>query len=316
MRKFQVLTLAATAALACGAASAAAPSLQIRDAAVRVVVIPEARADVKVDVLKTNPNLPLYIEKLGDMVIVDGHLPKWFSGCRGHGEDTHYVAMGKGDFAAADWPTIIVHTPMDVHVDAGGATIGTVDRAHSVSLNHGGCGDWKVANVEGELEARLSGVGDIETGTSGSAHLTLSGAGNLRAGAVRSDLTARVSGVGSIVTTTSATADMDVSGAGSVHSRSVAGGLHTSISGTGSVNVERIDGPLNAHISGTGSLYVPNGDVTAMEAHVSGTGGVRFGGTAQTLDAHVSGVGSVVVAKVVGNVNKSVSGVGSVRVGQ
>ena len=316
MRKLQVLTIAAAAALACAGAATAAPSLQIRDAAVRVVVIPEARADVKVDVIKTNPNLPLYIGQEGDTVIVDGRLPKWFAGCHGHGEDTHYEAMGRGDFAAADWPTIVVHTPMDVHVDAGGATLGTVDRAHSVTLNHGGCGDWKVANVEGQLEARLSGVGDIETGTSGSAHLTLSGAGNMHAGAVRSDLTARVSGVGSIVTTTSASADMDVSGSGSVRSGAVAGGLHTSISGTGSVNVERIQGPLNAHISGTGSLNVSNGEVTDMEAHVSGTGGVRFGGTAQTLDAHVSGVGSVVVAKVTGNVNKSVSGIGSVRVGQ
>ena len=37
----------------------------------KVVVVPEARSDVEVRIIKANPNLPLYIRRYGDTVLVD-----------------------------------------------------------------------------------------------------------------------------------------------------------------------------------------------------------------------------------------------------
>ena len=47
-------------------AASAAPGLEIRDSAVRVTIIPEARSDVSVTVTQTNGRLPLRITRMGD----------------------------------------------------------------------------------------------------------------------------------------------------------------------------------------------------------------------------------------------------------
>ena len=67
------LVLAAlTLAIGTAGAAAAAPSAEIRDAAARVTVIPEARADVAVILVKANPKLPIWITKVGDKILIHG----------------------------------------------------------------------------------------------------------------------------------------------------------------------------------------------------------------------------------------------------
>ena len=82
------------------------------------------------------------------------------------------------------------------------------------------------------------------------------------------------------------------------------------------LTVARLEGPMTARISGVGHVRVPAGQVTAMDAKISGSGGIEFGGVAQSLDAVVSGVGSVRASEVTGSVSKRVSGAGSVQVGR
>ena len=62
------------AALAMAGAARAASELDLRRAVVRVTIIPEARPDVAVSVIRANPRLPLRISREGDRVIVDGGL--------------------------------------------------------------------------------------------------------------------------------------------------------------------------------------------------------------------------------------------------
>lgn len=73
MRALTTLAVLAIASTAAGAA-AAAPSVKIKDAVARVVIIPENRTDVKVEFLTTNAALPLTVRQDGDQVIVDGDL--------------------------------------------------------------------------------------------------------------------------------------------------------------------------------------------------------------------------------------------------
>ena len=55
------------------APSASAASLEIRDAVVRVTVLPEQRSDVVVQIVKTNAKLPLRVTREDDgRVVVDG----------------------------------------------------------------------------------------------------------------------------------------------------------------------------------------------------------------------------------------------------
>jgi hypothetical protein len=314
MRSILALTLGAVGVLTAGSALAD-PSVEIRNAAVRVVVIPENRTDVEVTVLSTNPRLPLYISRLGDTTVVDGRLFLWMSQCRNEGENFRVGIFGKGNFAAADLPRIVVKTPMDARVSAGGYSVGSVGRASRLYLHNSGCGDWTVANVEHELSLRNSGSGKVAAGTAGSADVVLSGSGEMKVGAIKNALAARVSGSGLITAASAGAADLTISGSGDVRSGPVTSGLQASISGSGNLDIARLDGPLHANVSGVGHIRVPNGSVTTMQARISGSGDVDFGGVAQSLDAVVSGSGNINAGEVTGPITKHVSGSGEIHVG-
>ena len=303
-----------SAALLCAPAMAA-PTLQIKNAAVRVVVVPEDRSDIAVDVFGANPSLPLTVTRIGGDVIVDGHLPSFLTSCHGSGDGLHAFVFGKGDFPVAEFPEILVHTPMSVNVNADGIVQGSVARSQDLSVRDGGCGDWTVANVAGALDAQVSGIGAIRAGSAHSADLTLSGSGRLSAVSVAAQLNARLSGSGAIGVQSAGSADVTITGTGAVKTGPLTGGLSADISGAGGLDVASLEGPLTADVSGVGNVNIPGGHATTLMAHVSGSGNVRFGGVADSLDASVSGVGSVDVAKVTGSVNQHVSGVGYIHIG-
>jgi hypothetical protein len=310
--KVIVLALMATALVAGGAK--AAPSVQIRNAAVRVVVVPEARSDVQVTVLKTTDGLPLYISRRGETVFVEGRLPHLFRHCGGQGEKLRISFLTRR-YVAKDFPSIVVKTPMDAKVYAGGAALGSVGRARTVELSNSGCGDWTVANTQDVLVVRTSGAGRVQAGSAGSAELTISGSGSMRVGPVTGLVTSRISGSGSLQAASMGEADFNISGSGSQRTGVIARGLRSVISGTGDVDAVSISGPMDVRVSGVGHIRAPRGEVTTLTARISGSGDVNFGGTAQDLEANVSGAGDVYVANVTGDVVKHVSGAGQVRVG-
>ena len=75
-------------------------------------------------------------------------------------------------------PQIVIRTPRDVDVDAGGAIWGTVGRSASLSLGNAGCGDWTVGNVEGRMRLSQAGSGDTRAGSAGEAKVRVAGSGD------------------------------------------------------------------------------------------------------------------------------------------
>lgn len=321
------LLAVAVAATFAGAASAAdapgapgAPTVRIRNAAVRVVIVPEARSDIQVRVVKANPKLPLYVGASGDATIIDGRLQTWFLQCRGHGESLRVRTLNQGVFSYDELPQVVIATPMDVRVvtggpGAGGAVTGAVGRANSLSLDLGACGDWTVANVSGQLSVGVGGTGDVATGAAGSARLSISGAGRVRTQTLAGELSARVSGSGEVEVARADRAEVVVSGSGDVRLGDLPGGLRADITGSGDLKVERLGGDFDANVSGIGDIKVRDGQVGAMRTHISGSGDVDFGGTAQSLEAAISGRGDISVRAVSGNVDKRISGAGEVHIG-
>ncbi|ACG77642.1 putative filamentous hemagglutinin/adhesin [Phenylobacterium zucineum HLK1] len=269
--------LAAAAALTAGGAAHAA-SVEIKDAVARVTVIPEDRSDVRVEIVAPNARLPLEVRTLGDRTIVDGDLDRKIRNCRGSGETQSVDVRGVGDIAWREMPQVVVRTPRDVRVQAGGAVFGSVGRSVSVNLSNAGCGDWTVANVERELKIRQAGSGDTRTGSAGSAVIRVAGSGDV------------------------ATAD-------------IRGGLDVNIAGSGNVAVRSISGPLEVAIAGSGDVTVAAGRATAMTVSVAGSGDVDFRGQAESVKAKIAGSGDVRVREVKGEVSKTIMGSGAVTVG-
>ncbi len=267
-------------AIAAGAAGAALadPTVEIRDAAVRVTVIPEALTDVKVQMVTTSAALPLVVRSEFDHVIVDGRLRHRVGGCSTMFGKIMVHVRGVGMVPYDSLPQIVVRTPMDVRLGASKAVFGSVGRADSVLLSNAGCGDWTVANVKGRLSINDAGSGDVRGGSAGELVVHVAGSGDV--------MLRQIEGP----------ANIDIAGSGDVSATSLKGSLHTSIAGSGDV---KIDG----------------GHASELVAHIAGSGDVRFGGVAESVNATIAGSGDVDVAQATGPVRKAAFGSGSVNIG-
>jgi hypothetical protein len=156
--------LLSAALLALAGAAAAEPSVEVRHAAARVTVIPEARSDVQVEIVRANPKLPLTVSKFGDKTIIDGPLGFRSPNCNSVFGQASVFVWGVGRVRWEDLPQVIVHTPMNATVGADGAVYGEVGRGRGLELSNSGCGDWVVADQQGPVRIHTSGSGDVHAG--------------------------------------------------------------------------------------------------------------------------------------------------------
>ena len=263
---------------AAGAAQAATPVVEIKDAVARVTVIPEARSDIKVEFLSTNAKLPLQVRTSAGKVIVDGDLDRKIRSCKGEGTGVRVQVAGIGEVSYAAMPQIVIRTPRDVDIQAGGAVYGAVGKSDKLELSNAGCGDWTLANVAGQLKLSQAGSGDTFTGTAGGAVIHAAGSGDIK-------------------------------------TRAINGPLEVSIAGAGDVRAASVSGSLNIKAAGSGDVKVEGGRADAMNVAVAGSGDVDFRGVAQSLTARIAGSGDVRVREVKGEVSKTIMGSGAVTIG-
>jgi hypothetical protein len=181
----RVLLTAATitgAAIALAGVAHAAPSVEVRDAVARVTVIPENRPDVKVEVVRANPGLPLRVRQEGGKTVIDGDLKRRIHSCDSDNGQAQVRVGGLGEVSWQDMPQIVIRTPMSVDLGVGGAVFGSVGRTNELSFGSAGCGDWTLANVQGRARLSSAGSGDIRAGSAGEATLRLAGSGDSVAG--------------------------------------------------------------------------------------------------------------------------------------
>lgn len=301
MRVVLALGAAGAAILAAGAAQAA-PSVEIKDAVARVVVVPQARGDVKVVIKSTNPGLPLTVRTEGDKTIVDGDLDRPIGGdkiknCMNINGRVSVSVVGVGKVAWDAMPEVIIYTPMDAKVGASGAVFGSIGRTEALQLSNAGCGDWTVGNVAGELKVNLAGSGDTKAGSAGVARINLAGSGDTTLGGVGGDLTVKIAG------------------SGDVTAGPVGGGLSVSTGGSGDTEVASVAGAVTTSTAGSGDVIIRGGRASSLSVSTAGSGDVLFAGTAGTVSAKIAGSGDVRVAQVSGAISKSIVGSGEVVVG-
>lgn len=296
MRTAVYAAVAASLAAAGLAAPAAAQDAHIRNAVARVIVVPEDRSDIAVEITPGSAALPeLRVERRGNDVRIDGGLGRRgafnvngvsIRNCNSGPADARQPGDGAtvevrrvGRIRMEDAPLVVLRTPRNVDVRGDGAVFGAVGRgARSVELGNGGCGVWTVANVEGRVDLAVGGSGAIRAGTSRSLEAAVGGSGSIYAGAT--------------------------------------GDLDASVGGSGSINVARADGAVEIAIGGSGDVRVREGSASKLEVSIGGSGDVIFGGTAGDLEVAIAGSGNVGVGAVTGSVSRSVVGSGRVNIGR
>lgn len=276
-----LLLIGAVSALAFSAVAAqAATKLEIRDAVTRVIVVPEARGDVKVEVQKRHPGLPMRMWVEGDTVKIDGDLGhNAIRNCHSMGGRTDVNVRDQGEIDYDDMPVLLVRAPMDVKIKTAGAVFGEIRNAGSVELGNAGCGDWKVGDVAGRMSLHQAGSGDTQAGRAGSLEIRIAGSGDVETGPVGGDV------------------DINIAGSGDAH-------------------VASVGGRLSGKVAGSGDIAVDSGRASEMTAQIAGSGDVRFGGVAATLKASIAGSGDVSADRVEGAVDRRVIGSGGVYIGR
>jgi hypothetical protein len=271
--------LGGVAVLVLTAGAAGAQELEIENAAARVVVIPEARSDVQVSVTPGRVGLPqLQIQRTRAGVEIDGGLRRRIEGCNTHNGLTTVRIDGVGRVPLADLPVVTARVPLNADVSASGAVWGSIGRTNNLDLASAGCGEWRAANVAGQVEVSAAGSGGVYVGSSRSAQVSLAGSGDVRLGPV-------------------------------------AGPLRASMAGSGDIRAVSVSGALEASIAGSGDVVVEQGRTGPLEANIVGSGDVRVPGAA-SLNASIMGSGDVRVGEVAGSVRRSVMGSGDVVIGR
>lgn len=272
------------AALAGAAAPAEAASIDLRRVTARVTIVPQARPDVQVVMLKTNPRIPLRVYRSlgGDMVVADANWMDWLFWNLGTScarSDGHLTPSRLGaPIPYEDLPQIVVYTPMDARVQASGAIEGVVGHADSLTLMSGGCGQWTLADVKNDLNVDSAGWNEIRGGQAGRMFVR-------------------------------------IAGSASIDERGAARGLEVDIAGSGAVRIGAASGPVSVHIAGGGDVDIAGGHATSLATHIAGSGDIRYEGVADEMDAGIAGSGQISVAKVTGPVHKTVTGSGAIDVG-
>ena len=289
--------VASVAVAACAAAPAMAQDVEIRHAVARVIVIVEDRADIGVEVTQGGSRLPqIQVRRDGRDVRIDGGLRRrggFFNGdsdgirnCRSGpagarqpGEGASVEVREVGRVRMEDAPLIVLRTPRDVDVNASGAVFGAVGRgARSIELGNGGCGDWNVANTDGDLSLSMGGSGSIRAGVSRSLEANVGGSGSVMAGAT--------------------------------------GAAEANVGGSGTITIARISGPSEFAIGGSGDIVIRDGNVPSLDISIGGSGSVDYGGATHDLDVSIAGSGDVRVRAATGQVSRAVIGSGDIVIGR
>lgn len=290
MKSVAFATAAAVSALglAAVAAPASAADVEIRHAVARVVIIPEDRSDIAVEIEPGRANLPaLTVTRRGGDVRIDGELGRNAinqcsderEGARQPGDGASVVVRGRGRISLADAPLVVVRTPREVDVSAGDGVFGSVGRgASSIELGSGGCGAWTVANTTGRMDLAVGGSGSIRAGTSGELKAAVGGSGSIMAGAT--------------------------------------GRLDGAIGGSGDITVASVNGgEAEVGIGGSGDVMIRGGDTPRLQVSIGGSGDVVYGGQARDASVSIAGSGDVRIGRVTGNVSRAIVGSGTVTIG-
>jgi hypothetical protein len=304
-------TLAAVA-LCAAPAFAQTPTLRISHAAAMVVIQAENRADIAVSLSRGASRLPpLNVRRDGGAVVVDGGLDTHTTSCDGdysvthlfggivHVRDTRRVKLsGVGWVNVGDLPVITVHAPRAIAITAGGAVWGDVGPTDALSLDAGGCGDWRIAAVRGKLSVHVAGSGDIQGDTAGALDVSVAGSGDVSLHNVAGP------------------ARIDLAGSGDVHLGAIAGSLDARLAGSGDLIADHLEGSVKAELAGSSDMKINGGHAPQLSVQIAGSGDFVFNGVAGSVSASVAGSGDIHVAHAEGLVAKSVIGSGEISVGR
>lgn len=321
----KIWIVAALAALSASPALAQpyrSSEVEIVNAAARLTVIPEDRADIAVQITP-GARLPTPTVRLvAGRVVIDGDLDRRIEGCDtslgvvGRARSTTVRISAVGRLHLEDLPAITLRVPARVDLNASGAVFAEIGESAGGRVRLRGCGDSRMGAasndlditlagsgsleagaVHGALVARLSGSGDVTVASARAADVQIDGSGELAVGDISGVVVALLNGSGDIDLGSVGDARLSLRGSGELTAGAVNGALTANLNGSGDVEVASVNGgEVSLTLDGSGEVAVRGGRTQRLVVRIAGSGDVRFDGEAQEVSADLHGSGDVVVA--------------------
>jgi len=271
-----------------------AGSIRLRYVAARVVVTPEDRTDISIEIDNPGsvPTPELSLER--GRLTVDGRLRGRIGNCTEDGAELR----GYGFVSHDQMPLITIRTPRDVDLNFTGAGRAEIGETHDLALDVNGCARANAGEAMGDASVDLNGSGEVVVAGARDASIDLNGSGRVRFEAVRGAANAEVNGSGGVIIAT-LTGSLTVENKGSGSLEVLAGAVTEAdieLFGSGQVTLAAPTQRLVVSIFGSGDVNAPV-PVGEVEAEIFGSGDVR-------------------VLSVSGSVRQEVRGSGEVRVGR
>lgn len=271
-----------------------ANEIDIRNAAARIVVTPEDRQDILLQISNSGRVPTPTITLRAGHLIVDGRLRGRVGSCR----EGEVSVGGYGEIATAELPQIQVRVPMHAIVSVGGANITEIGPSQSLNGDFAGCGQVTIADVSETLTLDVAGGPSVRAGAAADLDLDLAGGGDVTVGAISQHAAVSIGGGGDIVLA------------------SLNGGFSSEIAGAGSVRVESgavTNGAIE--IAGAGHVHVA-APMQQLSVEIAGAGDVDVPAVVGELDVEIAGSGNVRVQSVTGSVRREIMGAGNIEIGE
>lgn len=245
------------------AGQAAAAELVFRDVVARVVVIPEARSDIQVEVSPGRDGAPtVRVARSGDTVTVSGG--SRVRQCNFDGDGSGWIRLSNGPRVdMQDAASVTVRAPRDVRISGGGAILGSIGRSQTLSIEQSGCANWTAADVAGVFQAEISNGANLRAGAAPTARLTATNGGAVRV--VRAER------------------------------------LEAIATNGGHVKASAAPGVVSATATGGGVVSIDGGATRSLTGVATGGGSIRHKGRVGELDANATG-GAVIRVEHAGRV--------------
>ncbi|OYQ35917.1 hypothetical protein CHU95_06560 [Niveispirillum lacus] len=172
-------------------------------------------------------------------------------------------------------------------------------------------------SIGGRSGAKLSVQllrGDVSAERVGALSVDILESGTVSVERVDGPLNFRVQGAGELSVERAETAKLEVSGHATVSVGRVNDSLAVSIPGHAEMDIGRVNGPIRVDFPGAGRISIGEGE-GELEAQVTGAGSLEFNGTAINPTVLASGAGNVHIARHQGMANIRNTGTGKTYVG-
>ncbi len=244
-----------------------------------------------------------------NVTTIDGGQSYKSSNCKSSG-GTISLSFGKkswfkhvGGYKNLDeYPSLKISVPEGTDLIVRNSVVfGTGEDFASVDAKIASCGTFKVGDINGPLDLRVSGSGNFYAGTVGAADIRISGSGDVELGDIHEVTVIKVSGSGDL-DAGNITGDTKITttGSGDVELGTIDGDLIYEGRGSSDLDAEAVNGRLSITVTGSGDVEIDDGLVTELMITATGASEIDFGGTAGDVTISASGASTVEIGHVTG----------------